>query len=253
MDWGLAGRTAVVTGAAAGIGHGVATELVQAGARVFGVDLSWPDETDELEMDRLTIDVSAREAVHKAVARVVAETGEVAVLVNCAGITRARDDMFEYDDVDWRAVLDINATGLFYCLQAAAEHMVKRGDGAIVNISSIAGRNGRGLSIPYAAAKAAVINITRSTALELAPKGVRVNAVAPGAIDTEFNRRLGAQFGPRQGLSVDEYVEKLAERVPMGRLGTPQDVARVICFLASPFSGYVTGQTINVDGGILMD
>jgi NAD(P)-dependent dehydrogenase (short-subunit alcohol dehydrogenase family) len=161
--------------------------------------------------------------------------------------------MFEYDDEDWRAVLDINATGLFYCLQAAAEHMVKRGDGAIVNISSIAGRNGRGLSIPYAAAKAAVINITRSTALELAPKGVRVNAVAPGAIDTEFNRRLGAQFGPRQGLTVDEYVEKLAERVPMGRLGTPQDVARVICFLASPFSGYVTGQTINVDGGILMD
>jgi NAD(P)-dependent dehydrogenase (short-subunit alcohol dehydrogenase family) len=131
--------------------------------------------------------------------------------------------------------------------------MSERGEGAIVNIASIAGRNGRTLSPPYAASKAAVINITRCAALTLASKGVRVNAVAPGIIDTDFNRRLGAQFGPRDGLTPEQYVAKRVEMVPLGRIGTADDIARVVCFLASPHAGYVTGQTLNVDGGIVMD
>jgi NAD(P)-dependent dehydrogenase (short-subunit alcohol dehydrogenase family) len=255
MDWGLTGKTAVVTGAAAGIGAAIARHLADAGARVFGADLAWPGgegSTGESPTP-VKLDVTDRSAVRAAVARIAAEAGGLDVLVNCAGTMRARDGFFDYDEGDWRSILDVNASGLFFCLQAGAEMMSERGGGAIVNIASIAGRNGRTLSPPYAASKAAVINITRSAAATLAPKGVRVNAVAPGIIDTEFNRRLGEQFGPRDGLTPEQYVAKRAEIVPLGRIGTVDDVAGVVCFLASPHAGYVTGQTLNVDGGIVMD
>jgi meso-butanediol dehydrogenase/(S,S)-butanediol dehydrogenase/diacetyl reductase len=255
MDWGLSGKTALVTGAAAGIGATIAQHLADSGARVFGSDLAWPAGagSGSGSPTPLTVDVTDRSAVRAAVARIAAEAGGLDVLVNNAGTMRARDGFFDYDETDWRAILDVNASGVFFCLQAAAEIMSERGGGAIVNIASIAGRNGRTLSPPYAASKAAVINITRSAASTLAPKGIRVNAVAPGIIDTDFNRRLGEQFGPRDGLTPEQYVAKRAEIVPLGRIGTPDDVARVVCFLASPYAGYVTGQTLNVDGGIVMD
>jgi NAD(P)-dependent dehydrogenase (short-subunit alcohol dehydrogenase family) len=255
MDWGFSGKTVLVTGAAAGIGRTIAGQFADAGARVFGADLAWNEEPDEaLPLTPVSVDVTDRAAVRAAVRRVAEESGRLDVLVNNAGTMRARDSFFDYDEKDWRTILDVNASGLFFCLQAAAELMSENGSGgAIVNVASIAGRNGRTLSPPYAASKAAVINITRSSAATLAPQGIRVNAVAPGIIDTEFNHRLGAQFGPRDGLTPEEYVAKRAELVPLGRIGTPDDVARVVCFLASPFAGYVTGQTLNVDGGIVMD
>jgi NAD(P)-dependent dehydrogenase (short-subunit alcohol dehydrogenase family) len=255
MDWGLTGKTALVTGAAAGIGAGIARHFSDAGARVFGADLAWPEgeRTETPSLTPVALDVTDREAVRSAVQRIAEEANGLHVLVNNAGTMRARDSFFEYDGNDWESMLTVNASGLFFCVQAAAEVMSERGEGAIINVASIAGRNGRTLSPPYAASKAAVINITRSAALALASKGIRVNAVAPGIIDTGFNRRLGAQFGPREGLTPEEYVAKRAEIVPLGRVGTPDDVARVVCFLASPHSGYVTGQTLNVDGGIVMD
>lgn len=253
MDWGLEGRTALVTGAAAGIGQGVVRELAAAGVRVYGADRAWPSDGGDDDCAKLDLDITDRAAVRAAVARIVAEAGALDVLVNNAGTIVARESIFDYDEQDWKVQVDVNQTGLFFCLQAAAEQMAKQGGGAIVNVASIAGRNGRTLSVPYGATKAAVINITRSTALALASQNVRVNAVAPGAVDTEFNVRLGAQFGPAQGRTSEEYVESLAERVPLGRLATPQDIAQVVCFLASPQAGYVTGQTINVDGGIVMD
>jgi NAD(P)-dependent dehydrogenase (short-subunit alcohol dehydrogenase family) len=124
--------------------------------------------------------------------------------------------------------------------------------GAIVNVASGAGRTGRTYSPPYAASKAAVINITRSSALALAADGIRVNAVAPGLIDTDFNRRLGEQFGAASDMTPEQHLTKRAESIPLARVGTAGDVARVICFLASPFAGYVTGQTVNVDGGLVL-
>jgi NAD(P)-dependent dehydrogenase (short-subunit alcohol dehydrogenase family) len=253
MDWGLDGQTALVTGAAAGIGRAVVQELAGAGARVYGADRAWAGEDDDHDCVRIDLDVTDRGAINDAISRIIDEASSLDVLVNNAGTTVAYESIFDYDEEDWRSLVAVNQTGLFLCLQAAAVHMVAQRRGAIVNVASIAGRNGRTLSVPYGATKAAVINITRSTALALAASDVRVNAVAPGTIDTAFNLRLGAQFGAKQGLTPEQYVESLAERVPLRRLGSPTEVARVICFLASPQASYVTGQTINVDGGILMD
>jgi NAD(P)-dependent dehydrogenase (short-subunit alcohol dehydrogenase family) len=166
---------------------------------------------------------------------------------------RARDSIFDYDESDWESTLAVNTSGLFFCLQAAAKVMREhRSAGSIVNVASGAGRTGRTFSPPYAASKAAVINITRSSALTLAADGIRVNAVAPGLIDTEFNRRLGVQFGESLGMTPEQHLSKRAEPVPLGRVGTAADVARVICFLASPLASYVTGQTVNVDGGLVL-
>jgi NAD(P)-dependent dehydrogenase (short-subunit alcohol dehydrogenase family) len=255
MDWGLSGKVVLVTGAAAGIGAEIARHCTAAGARVFGADREWPalDDAPEL-LTRVTLDVQDRDAVQVAVGQVAAEGGGIDVLVNSAGTMRARDSIYDYDADDWQTILGINASGLFFCLQAAAELMSERGrGGAIVNLASTAGRTGKTMSPPYAASKAAVINITRSSALMLASAGIRVNAVAPGIIDTDFNRRLGMQFGPRDGLTPEEFVARRAEGVPLGRIGTATDVARAVCFLASPYAEYITGQTLNVDGGIVLD
>jgi NAD(P)-dependent dehydrogenase (short-subunit alcohol dehydrogenase family) len=255
MDWRLSGKTALVTGAAAGIGAAIASQLAAAGANVFGADLAWSGSDDPDAPSHLTpvrLDVTDRAAVRAAVREIAAESG-LHVLVNNAGTMRARESFFEYDEDDWRSILAVNASGVFFCLQAAAEVMREARDGAIVNVASIAGRNGRTMSPPYAASKAAVINITRSASLALSGSGIRVNAVAPGIIDTDFNRRLGEQFGPNEGLTAEQFVAKRAETVPIGRIGTAGDVASVVCFLASPYAAYVTGQTLNVDGGIAMD
>jgi meso-butanediol dehydrogenase/(S,S)-butanediol dehydrogenase/diacetyl reductase len=251
MDWKLSGKNVLVTGAAAGIGAAIGRHFSESGAHVFGADLSWKDQDSGSALSRMAVDVADPTSVRRCIQQILDGAGSLDVLVNNAGTMRARS-FFEYEKSDWDTILAVNATGLFLCLQEAAEAMIDAGSGAIVNIASIAGRNGRTLSPPYAASKAAVINITRSAAFQLAPKGIRVNAVCPGIIDTDFNRRLGEQFGPSEGLTPEEYVQKRAETVPLGRIGTPDDVARVVCFLASPYASYITGQTLNVDGGLVM-
>lgn len=251
MNWGIDGKAALVTGGAAGIGAGIACAFASAGVVVYAADVAWRGDSLADKVRRVDLDVTDRLAMRQLVEEIVRERGSLDILVNNAGTMRARD-FLEYDEEDWDYVNNVNARGLFFCLQEGARAMVESGGGSIVNIASIAGRNGRTLSPPYAASKAAVINITRAAALELASKNVRVNAVCPGIIDTDFNLRLGKQYGPAEGLSPAEFLAKRAEIVPLGRLGTPEDVANVVCFLVSTASSYVTGQTINVDGGVVM-
>src|SRR5262245_35210544 len=252
MNWGVADKTAVVTGAATGIGAAIAKQLSDVGAIVYGLDLHWGQSSADGPVTQASVDVADQAAVASALAEIADVRGGLDILVNNAGTSRARYRFTDFGAEDWLTIMAVNVYGVFYCTSAAVEYMEER-DGAIVNIASIAGRNGRTLSPPYAASKAAVINLTRSSALALAPYGIRVNAVAPGIINTDFNLRLGQQFGPRDGLTPEEFVARRAEIVPLGRLGKPEDVANVVCFLASPLSSYLTGQTINVDGGILMD
>jgi NAD(P)-dependent dehydrogenase (short-subunit alcohol dehydrogenase family) len=154
---------------------------------------------------------------------------------------------------DWDETFAVNARGLFFCMQAVAPLMIRQGGGAIVNVSSIAGRGSGSLSPPYAASKTAVLSLTQQAARALARHGVRVNAVCPGIVNTEFNRRLDELLGVRQqGLAPGQFLEQRAASVPLGRLAEPEEIARVIVFLASPAAGYVTGQAVTVDGGFLM-
>ena len=248
MNWELDSRVALVTGAAAGIGAAISEALAASGATVHGADIAWQDDSPSLA-GRVELDVTDREAVRRAVDGIVAAEGRLDILVNAAGTMRAHDDLLAYDDEDWDRIVGVNGRGTFTCIQEAARVMAP--GSAIVNIASTAGRNGRTLSPPYAASKAAVINLTRSVSRLVAAKGIRVNAVCPGLIMTEFNVRLGRQFGPARGLTPEEFIASRAEAIPMGRPGDPGEVADVVCFLASSAARYVTGQSLNVDGGLV--
>jgi len=257
-DWGLAGSVALVTGAGGGIGQSIADRLAEAGTLVYASD-SEPEGVDAGESGQIVpieLDVTDRRAVRRAITRIADESGRLDVLVNNAGLIRAAG-LFELTEADWDVTLDVNAKGLLFCTQAAAEVMRSSPDAgpggrSIVNIASTAGRDGRTMSPPYAASKAAVINITRSTARILAPDGIRVNAVCPGVVDTAFNARLGEQFAPAEGMEPRAWVLRRAEPIPMGRLAEPDEVATVVRFLASSYASYVTGQSLNVDGGLIM-
>jgi NAD(P)-dependent dehydrogenase (short-subunit alcohol dehydrogenase family) len=183
------------------------------------------------------------------VARAVAELGGLDILVNNAGLIRPYP-FGQITEADWDLTLAVNARSVLFGTQAASAVM---GAGAsIVNISSIAGRGAPTLSPPYAASKAAVISLTISAARALAPRGIRVNAVCPGIIDTAFNWKLDELLGQQgQGLPPGEFLRRRVETVPLGRIGTPDDVAGVVAFLVGPDASYITGQSLNIDGGLV--
>ena len=247
ISFDLTGKTALVTGANTGIGQAIAVALAEAGADVAVCGRSEPAETLEriAKTGRKALNIKANLSSIEPVERVIAETvewlGRIDILVNNAGIIR-RNDLEVFTEEDWDAVVDTNLKTLFFLSQAAARHMIAQGSGKIVNIASLLTFQG-GIRVPsYAAAKSGVGGVTKAMANELAPRGVQVNAIAPGYIETNNTAALqGDETRSRQ----------ILERIPTGRWGRPEDIAGAAVFLASPAADYVTGQVLAVDGGWL--
>lgn len=244
----LENKTALVTGAARGIGQAIAKKLAAEGADMILCDLKaeWLDETASAvkELGRkvlcVSADVSKSDEVTAAVKQAIDEFGKIDILVNNAGITKDTL-MMRMSEEDWDAVIAINLKGTFLLTKAVSRFMMKQRSGAIVNIASIIGLIGNAGQCNYAASKAGVIALTKSTAKELAARNIRVNAIAPGFIESKMTEVLP-----------EEVSNKMLEAIPMKRFGKPEDIAKVAVFLASENSGYITGQTLTVSGGMVM-
>lgn len=224
------GQVAVVTGASRGIGRAISDRLESEGARVARVSRS----------EGYAVDVSDPAAVQQAAARILADFGRVDILVNNAGITRDGLTLRMSLD-DWDAVMDTNLRSAFVFSQALMRSMVKQRSGRIINIGSISGLTGNAGQANYSASKAGLIGLTKTMARELASRGITVNAVAPGLIETDMTSVLS-----------EEIRQSILQKVPLGKLGEPDDIAAAVAFLASAEAKYITGQVLVVDGGMVM-
>lgn len=249
----LTGKVALVTGASSGIGAATAKMLAANGARVA---INFHQNKDGAENTRDEIigaggaaiavqaDVAKASEVDSLVKRTREELGPIDILVNNAGSLVERLRILELTEEIWDEVINLNLKSAYLCCRAVAESMMERKTGAIVNVSSIAGRTGGALgSIHYSTAKGGLITFTKGLAKELAPFGIRVNAVSPGVIDTKYHETF----------STPDMIKGYVAGIPLGRVGTPDEVASVICFLAANASSYLAGETIEINGGMFMD
>lgn len=245
----LDGKVAIVTGASRGIGRSVAIELAKAGAKVV---INYAGNTAAAESVKETIeaeggqaivcqaDVADANSVDDMVKQTVESFGRIDILINNAGITRD-GLLMRMKESDWDAVMNTNLKGVFNCTKAVSRIMMKQKSGNIVNMTSVVGLMGNAGQSNYSAAKAGVIGFTKSMAKELAPRGITVNAIAPGFITTDMTAVLS-----------DQVKNDLADKIPLGRLGEPEDISKAVLFLVSGSANYITGQTINIDGGMVM-
>jgi NAD(P)-dependent dehydrogenase (short-subunit alcohol dehydrogenase family) len=255
----LQGQVAIVTGGGRGIGRATALELARMGADVVVAELDQDGakrtagEVGALGRRALAVptDVTSRADLRAMVDRTRAELGRIDILVNNAGIYRAAGPL-DVTEEHWDAVLDINAKAVFFASQAVLPTMIAQKSGAIVNLASMAGKIGSRTNLPYNASKAAVISMTKSLALAHAAEGIRVNCVCPGFVETDMWALVAREQGALIGLTAEEFTRQRASQVPLGRMERPEDVANVIAFLASPRAGYMTGQALSVDGGLVM-
>ena len=254
----FSGQVAVVTGAAQGLGLAISKRLAQGGARVVLADLQLDKAEQErkrmaaggLDVQAAYLDVADTASVDELFADVSSHHGRLDILVNNAGVGQTVTPTVELNDVEWQRVIDITLTGTFKCCRAAGAIMEKQETGSIVNISSINGQNPAALVAAYNVAKAGVIMLTRTLALELAAYGVRVNALCPGPVYTDFNKSVMDQRRRSLDISLDEMVERIRRAVPLGRWGEPEDIANSVAFLCSPASSWVTGEVLRVSGGL---
>ena len=249
----LEGKVAIITGAASGIGHATALALAECGA---AVTINYRRNESGAELLRKQIvssgaraiavqaDVTIAADVDALVKRTSEEFGPVDILVNNAGSLIERLRILDLTEQRWDEVMNLNLKSAFLCSRAVVASMIERRTGAIINLSSIAGRNGGALgSIHYSTAKGGLITFTKGLAKELAPYGVRVNAVSPGVIDTPYHEQF----------SSPEMMKGYVNGIPLGRVGKPDEVAKVIAFLASDAASYLAGETIEINGGMFMD
>lgn len=245
----LTGKVALVTGASRGIGQATAIDLAKAGADVvvnfIGNEAVAQETVEKIEAlgrkaIKIKADVGNAEEVQAMVDEAVAAFGHIDILVNNAGITRD-GLLIRMKDSDWDDVLNINLKGVYLVTKAVAKLMVKQRAGRIINMTSVSGVTGNVGQANYAAAKAGVIGFTKTCAKELAARGITVNAIAPGFIETAMTDVLP-----------EKIKEGIAGTIPFGRMGQPEEIAKVVTFLASDFASYITGQVLNVDGGMVM-
>ena len=244
----LTDKVAIVTGASRGIGEAIAKQLSSCGAKIILIARN----SDQLVAVKETIisnggiaesmagDVSNLNSISEIVTNTIDKWGQIDILVNNAGSARDNIIMRMKED-DWDSVMNINLKGCFNGIKSVARPMIKNKAGRIINITSVIGQIGNAGQSNYAASKAGIMGLTKSMAKELGSRNITVNAVAPGYITTDMTNELN-----------DEVKEQLKSSIPLGRLGTPDDVANLVCFLASDEAGYITGQTFNVDGGMVM-
>ncbi|MCL5108103.1 MAG: glucose 1-dehydrogenase [Chloroflexi bacterium] len=256
----LQGKIAIVTGAGRGIGKATALRLARGGADVAVVDIdasSAEDTAREVQaIGRRTlaqrVDVTQRSEISAFADQVVDQFGHLDVMVANAGIVQVKF-WLELDDVDLDRMFAVNIKGVIYSGQAAARHMMGQRSGRIINIASVAAKFGRPLYLHYGASKAAVVNLTRAEAYNLAAYGVTANSVCPGIVDTKMWEYLDEALGRIEGRPKGETIKQRLTTIPMGRLEVPEDVAGVVAFLASDEAGYITGQSVIVDGGTFME
>ena len=273
MEQPLRGKVAIVTGSAHGIGEAVALRLAREGADVIvaDIDINDAEQTvqDILAMARKAVahpivlaDISL---IQPMVERVVGELGRIDILVNVAGAALIKPFLETTED-EWDRILDVKLKGMVFCIQAVAAQMIRqipeevrkagradRSYGKIVNFSSISGRRGRELQVAYAASKAAIISVTQSAALAFRAYNINVNAIAPSVVPTPMWEEIDKDYSRIFGLQTGQSMKDFIERIPLGRAGKPEDIAGAVAFLCSADSDYITGQTLNVDGGFEMN
>jgi len=254
----LLDKIAIVTGASKGIGRAIAIAFAKEGANVVVNYFKSEDDANDVvkEINALgraavpvRADVSKIDEVKAMVKRTIDQFGRIDMLVNNAGVS-TMGPLVDLTERDWDYNMDVNAKGVFLCCQAVARHMIGQRYGKIINISSAAGKTGARFLSHYCASKFAVIGLTQSLALELAPYRINVNAVCPGYVETDMQSRELVWEAKLRGISSEEVKRGYLGSVPLGRLGKPEDVAKIVVFLASAQSDYMTGQAINVTGGI---